>query len=199
MSLVMFTLSLSSRVLPFLEQRDVGRRNDVYQRADRFIVESRLDHPPLTLPELSFTHHQAIAEKEADTFDGLTFFVVSPVDSEDMIDVLGVADDIHVRTINRGPVDASESIELILHPAQQILRRVVLLGWPWRIRPCSRVIPMPPRSRGFRGEDMNSPAESRVRRSAAVSLSQLINGWLLRGCCRTAARRVRRRRAARDD
>ena len=124
--------SLLCCVLPFLEQRNVGRRNDVYQRADRFIVERRLNHPPLTLPKLSFTHHQAIAEKEADTFDRLTFFVVSPVDSEDMIDVLRVADDVHFRTINRGPVDASESIELIFHPAQQILRCVVLLGWPWR-------------------------------------------------------------------
>src|SRR5262249_26830267 len=77
-------------------------------------------------------HHQAIAEKEADTLDRLTFFVISPVNSENMIDVLWVADDICVRTINRGPINVSESIELIVQPAQQILRRVVLLGWPWR-------------------------------------------------------------------
>ena len=128
-------LSLLSCILPFLEQRNVGRRNDVDQRGDRFIVKSRLNHPPLTLPKLSFTHHQAIAKKEADTFDRLTFFVVLPVDSEDMIDVLRVADDVDVRTINRGAVDASESIELIGHPAQQILRCVVLLAWPWRDSP----------------------------------------------------------------
>ena len=129
------TFSLLSCVLPFLEQRNVGLRNYVYQRADRFIVESRLNHPPLTLPKLSFAHHKAIAEKEANTFDRLTFLVVLPVHSEDMIDVLRVADDIDVRTINRGPIDASESIELIVHPAQQILRCVVLLGGPWRDSP----------------------------------------------------------------
>ena len=121
-----------SCVLPFLEQRNVGRRNDGYQRADRFVVESRLNHPPLTRPKLPFTHHQTIAEKKADAFDRLTFFVVLPVDSEDMIDVLRVADNIDVHSIHRGPEDASESIELILQPAQQILRCVVLLGWPWR-------------------------------------------------------------------
>ena len=58
----------------------------------------------------------------------LTFLVILPVLAEDVMYVLGVTDDINVGTVDRGFIDVSESLEVIAHPTQEILRCVVLLG-----------------------------------------------------------------------
>ncbi len=50
-------------LLPPPEQRDIGCSNDLGQRANHFAVKRGLDHPTLSFPEFSFTHHKAVAEE----------------------------------------------------------------------------------------------------------------------------------------
>jgi hypothetical protein len=49
-----------------------------------------------------------------------------------MICELRITDHINVGSVNRSFIDASEVLELIIQPTEEILRRVVLFGRSWR-------------------------------------------------------------------
>jgi hypothetical protein len=78
-------LFLLSGMRPSLKQCSISLHNYILQSADCFIVERRLNHLPLSLPQLSFTHHQAIAEQQTNPFKGQTLPIVLPVFSEYVI------------------------------------------------------------------------------------------------------------------
>src|SRR5258707_2923852 len=97
------------------------------------MAESRLDHPPLTFPEISFAHHKAITEEPGNTFDRQAFLVILPILAKDVLRVLGGTDDICVGTVDRRFIDIAVSFEIVVHPAQEILTCAVGLVRPWWI------------------------------------------------------------------
>src|ERR1700722_14250739 len=95
-------------------------------------MKRRLDYPPLGFPEFSFAHHQPIAKEQGDAFDGLTLNVILTVLTEHVSSMLGVPARIHAGAVDGGFENISESLELVAHPAQEVLIRAVFLnrsGW----------------------------------------------------------------------
>src|ERR1700730_4148397 len=104
------------RRLPFLEESGVDRYNHFKQGRDLFLIEGRLYHPSLPLPEFPLAHHQAIAEEQRDTFDILTFHIVLPVLYQHMLGKLDVPGHISIKSSYRGLIDIAVDLELTTHP-----------------------------------------------------------------------------------
>ena len=110
--------------LPALDAAVIRRRDDTREPAEDAAVEERLHHVALALPQLALARHDALAEEDPDAIEAEALGVVAMIGNQHPLDVIGVVNDIGIRSACRHEhaIYVSQTGEQLDHALQGVIR-----------------------------------------------------------------------------